>query len=166
MTQHRTAARRVFVSLSCFAYHKMLRLLPNWRLVGSQGLKRIKNTPDVDACAEIHFQMKIPDLGASTNSKQSSLFFKFNLQPAFFKLLSSISNLQTVLFKFYLQTALFEFYLQIQSPRTSFAKLFNFKLWKTCWNNPKLYKRILAHFEKMSSARWFWAFFEKKVFAS
>ena len=39
-TQHWTGARRVVVSLSCSAYHKMLRLLPNRGLVGSQGLKR------------------------------------------------------------------------------------------------------------------------------
>ena len=44
--------------------------------------------------------------------------------------------------------------------RSSFAKFS-----KTCWKSPKLYKRILAHFENMSLARWFWAFFfEKKVF--
>ena len=42
VTQHRTAARRVVVSLYCFAYHKMLRLLPHRGLVGSQGLKRTK----------------------------------------------------------------------------------------------------------------------------
>ena len=63
VTQHHTAARRVVASLSCFAYHTMLRLLPNRGLVGSQGLKRtIKNMPNVDACAEIHFQMKISRL--------------------------------------------------------------------------------------------------------
>ena len=57
--------------------------------------------------------------------------------------------------------------------RSSFANLFNFKFSKTCWKSPKLYKRILAHFEKMSLARWFWAFFffskkkgKKKCFAS
>ena len=51
--------------------------------------------------------------------------------------------------------------------RSSFANLFNFKFSKTCWKSPKLYKGILAHFEKMSLARWFWAFFffwKKKVF--
>ena len=43
--------------------------------------------------------------------------------------------------------------------RSSFANLFNFKFSKTCWKSPKLNKGILAHFEKMSLARWFWAFF-------
>ena len=43
--------------------------------------------------------------------------------------------------------------------RSSFANLFNFKFSKTFWKSPKLYKGILAHFEKMSLARWFWAFF-------
>ena len=69
-----------------------------------------------------------------------------------------------------LQNCVFpNFNLQIQSSksnlRSSFANLFNFKFSKTCWKSPKLYKRILAHFEKMSLARWFWAFlsfFEKK----
>ena len=31
----------------------------------------------------------------------------------------------------------------------------------TCWKSPKLYKRSLTHFQKMSLARWFWAFFFK-----
>ena len=93
VTQHHTAARRVVASLSCFAYHTMLRLLPNRGLVGSQGLKRTmkKNTPNVDACAEIHFQMKISDLSASTRPKKarfsSNSIFKFYLQlqsPRFF----------------------------------------------------------------------------------
>ena len=57
------------------------------------------------------------------------------------------------------------FYLRILSSnfnlRACFVKLFNFKLSKTCWKSPKLNKRILAHFEKMSLACWFWAFFEK-----
>ena len=39
-----------------------------------------------------------------------------------------------------------------------FVNLFNFRFSTTCWKSPKLYKRILAHFEKMSLARWFWAF--------
>ena len=54
--------------------------------------------------------------------------------------------------------------------RSSFANLFNFKFSKTCWKSPKLNKGILAHFEKMSLARWFWAFFffwkKKGCFAS
>ena len=42
MTQRRTAVRRVVASPSRFAYHKMIRLLPNQGLVGSQSLKHIK----------------------------------------------------------------------------------------------------------------------------
>ena len=47
MTQHRIVARRVVVSLFCLTYHKMLRLLPNRGLVGSQGLKRTMKKIDV-----------------------------------------------------------------------------------------------------------------------
>ena len=61
--------------------------------------------PNVDACARIHFQMKIFDLSASTNLKQGSFFFKF-----------------------YLQAALFKFALLNFNLRASFARLFNFKL--------------------------------------
>ena len=45
------------------------------------------------------------------------------------------------------------------------TRLINFNLLKTCWKSPKLHRRILAHFEKMSLARWFWAFFEKSFLA-
>ena len=55
--------------------------------------------------------------------------------------------LQSSSFKFILQVLSSNFYL-----RASFAKLFNFKLSKSCWKSPKLYKRILAHFEK----KWVW----------
>ena len=63
LTQHRTAARRVVDSLSCLAYHKMLHLLPKSRVGGISGPEAYheKNTPNVDACARIHFQMKIFD---------------------------------------------------------------------------------------------------------
>ena len=71
-----------------------------------------------------------------------------------------------------LQNCVFpNFDLQILSSksnlRSSFTNLFNFKFSKTCWKSPKLYKRSLTHFQKMSLARWFWAFFffeKKKVF--
>ena len=62
------------------------------------------------------------------------------------------------------------FNLQILSSksnlRSSFTNLFNFKFSKTCWKSPKLYKRSLTHFQKMSLARWFWAsfFLKKKLF--
>ena len=65
---------------------------------------------------------------------QNCVFPNFNLQ-----ILSSKSNL-----------------------RSSFTNLFNFKFSKTCWKSPKLYKRSLTHFQKMSLARWFWAFFFEK----
>ena len=86
------------------------------------------------------FQFFRHDLPWSENSRswniisQNERFSNFNLQ-----ILSSNFNL-----------------------RACFVKLFNFKLSKTCWKSPKLNKRILAHFEKMSLARWFSAFFEKK----
>ena len=133
MTQHHTAARKVVASPSCFAYHTMLRALPNRGLVGSQGLKRtIKNKPNINACAEIHFPMKIPDLSNHLyRPEKNSLFFKFKFQSL---------NL-----------------------RASFARLFNFKLLKTYWKGSKLNRRILADFEKMSLARWFWAFYAKSV---
>ena len=87
------------ISLSCFVYHKMLRLLSNRGLVGSQGLKRtIKNTPNVDACAEIHFQMNIFDLSASTNPKKLAFLqiqsSNFNSSNYILQLLSSNCNLQ------------------------------------------------------------------------
>ena len=79
-------------------YHKKFCFPTNWELVGLYGLKRIlKNTPNVNACAEMHFQMKIPDLSASTNPKKahfsSNSIFKlyssnsiFNLKsPPFFR---------------------------------------------------------------------------------
>ena len=90
VTQHHTAARRVVASLSCFAYHTMLRLLPNRGLVGSQGLKRtIKNKPNVNACAEIHFQMKIPDLSKRLyQPEKNSHSFKFKFQTSISALLS------------------------------------------------------------------------------
>ena len=62
--------------IKCFAFFS------NRRLVGSQSLKR--TIYNVDACAEIHFQMKISDLNASTNPKKarfsSNSIFKRTLQ--------------------------------------------------------------------------------------
>ena len=77
-----------------------------------------------------------------------------------------IQNWKTAFFR----TPIFKFYLLSPNLRSSFANFFNFKFSKPCWKSPKLYKGILAHFEKMSLARWFWAFFffskkrEKEVF--
>ena len=82
--------------------------------------------------------------------KLSNSFFKMQLQKCVFpnfnlKILSSKPNL-----------------------RSSFTNLFNFKFSKTCWKSPKVYKRSLTHFQKMSLARWVWAcfffFLKKKVF--
>ena len=56
---------------------------PKRRLVGSQGLKRtIENTPGVDACAELHLQMKISDLNAPVyyllEAKKSHIYIKLS----------------------------------------------------------------------------------------
>ena len=83
----RAAARMVFVSLSCLAYHKMLRLLPKSNVGGipAPEVHHEENTPNVDACARIHFQMKISDLSVCTNPK--------NL--AFLQIQTSLFNLQS-----------------------------------------------------------------------
>ena len=92
-----------------------------------------------------------------TPKKWKLAFQKYKLSNSFFKM-----QLQNCVFP--------NFNLQILSSksnlRSSFTNLFNFKFSKTCWKSPKLYKRSLTHFQKMSLARWFWAFFffEKKVF--
>ena len=65
-----------------------------------------------------------------------------------------LQNRKTAFFR----TPIFKFYLLSPNIRSSFANLFNFKFSKTCWKSPKLYKGILAHFEKMSLARWLLAF--------
>ena len=111
MKQHRAADKRVVVSLSCFAYHKMLRLLPKSKVGGiagpevyhkkyAQRRRLCRNSlPNED------FRLK-----RLYQPKKSSLFFKFNLQTSLCNLLSSTKK--TALFKFYLQTAFFKFYLQ------------------------------------------------------
>eukprot|EP00493_Phyllostaurus_siculus_P006769 UN06840 len=77
----------------------MLRLLPKSKVGGIPRSDAYhKSTPDVNACANIHFQMKIPDLSASTNPKKL----------AFLQIRPSNFALQTTFFKFYLQTALFK----------------------------------------------------------
>ena len=44
--------------------------------MGTQGLKRtIKNKPNVNACAEIHFPMKIPDLSKHLYQPEKKLAF-------------------------------------------------------------------------------------------
>eukprot|EP00493_Phyllostaurus_siculus_P002133 UN02145 len=53
--------------------------------------RTINNAPNVDACAEIHFQMNIFDSSASTNPKKTRFSSK------------SIFKLRSSKFKFYLQ---------------------------------------------------------------
>ena len=88
---------------------------------------------------------------------------------------ASLSKVQALnsFFKLQLHNCVFpNFNLQIQSSksnlRSSFANLFNFKFSKTCWKSPKLYKRILAHFEKNGFGALilsvFLFFVEKEVF--
>ena len=60
-------------------------------------------------------------------------------------------------------TSIFKFYLRLQSSRF-FRQIVISSYNETCWKSPTLNRRILAFFEKMSLARWFWAFFEKIVF--
>ena len=138
MIQHHNAARRVVVSLSCFAYHKIFRLLPTRGLMGSQRLKRTikKNTPKVDGCAEMQFQTKISDLSVSTNPKKacfsSNAIFKLHPSNSIFKLQSSNS-----IFKLHTSNSIFKLHssnsiFKLQSSSASFAILFNFKLLKTC----------------------------------
>ena len=123
MTQNKAAARRFVVSISCFAYHKMLRLLPNRGLVGSQGLKRTmkkKNAqrrhlrqnslPNEDFRLKRLYQPKkalFSKLRSSTFYLQTALF-KFYLQTAFLKI-----YLQTLFFKCYLQVSISAFFCQI-----------------------------------------------------
>ena len=147
MIQHRTAARRIVVSLSDFAYHKMLYLLPNRGSVGFQGLKRTikKLRPTSKFVPEkprIHFQMKISDLSAITNQKKvrfsSNSIFKlhsstFYLQTALLKF-----YLQTVFFKIYLQTAFFKFYLQASISEVFFRQIVQFQVIKNLLKNSKI----------------------------
>ena len=109
------------------------------------------NTPNVEACAVINSTSKsevFPTWAPLPNPKE----MKASLSNSFLKM-----QLQNCVFP--------NFNLQILSSkcnlRSSFINLFNFKFSKTCWKGPKLYKRSLTHFEKMSLARWFWAFFLK-----
>ena len=146
----------------------MLRLLPISRvLVGSQGLKRTKIKNEyaqrrrlrrINSLPKVKFSRlerlyQTPKIKASLSKVQA---LKFILQIAASKLENCVfpnSNLQILSSK--------------SNLRSSFANLFNFKFSKTCWKSPKLNKGILAHFEKMSLARWFWAFFffwKKRVF--
>ena len=135
----------------------MFRLLPRSKLDGAPGPEAYhKNTPNIDACAEIHFQMKISNLSASTNPKKvrfssHSIFklqlFKFYLQTSLFKF-----YLQTTFFKFYLQTALFKFYLQnctlqilSQSPRF-FLQIVQFQVIENLLRHSKIESKNFGSF--------------------
>ena len=139
----------------------MLRLLPISRvLVGSQGLKRTKIKNEYAQRRRLRRINSLP--------KKGEVFTTWAPLPNP-KIKTSLSKVQAL--KFILQVAASKVgncvfpnsNLQILSSksnlRSSFANLFNFKFSKTCWKSPKLNKGILAHFEKMSLARWFWAFF-------
>ena len=139
----------------------MLRLLPISRvLVGSQGLKRTKIKNEYAQRRRLRRINSLPKRGSFHDLSAST-------KPP--KIKASLSKVQAL--KFILQVAASKVgncvfpspNLQILSStsnlRSSFANLFNFKFSKTCWKIPKLYEGILAHFKKMSLARWFWAFF-------
>ena len=93
--QDRTAARMAVVSLSCSAYHKMLRLIPKSNVGGipwpeayhikfSQRRRLHRNSlPNED------FRLK-----RLYQPEKSLPFFKFNLQTSLFNLLSSNYILQ------------------------------------------------------------------------
>ena len=169
MTQHRTAAWSVVVSLSWLRIVKT-NATSSSNIEGFGGipgpeayqikneyaqrrrLRRINSLPKVKF-SRLERLYQTPKIKASLSKVQA---LKFILQIAASKLENCVfpnSNLQILSSK--------------SNLRSSFANLFNFKFSKTCWKSPKLYKGILAHFEKMSLARWFWAFFffwKKRVF--
>ena len=64
------------------------------------------------------------------------------------------------------QTSIFKFYLLSPISALLLPTCSTSKFSKTCWKSPKLYKRSLTHFQKMSLVRWFWAsfFLKKKKF--
>ena len=110
------------------------------------------NTLNVDACDVIN----------SLPKEKLSRLERLYQPPKKWKLAFQNYKLSNSCFK----TALFpNFNLQIISSKSNlrsfFTNLFNFKFSKTCWKTPKLYKRSLTHFQKMSLARWFWEFFFK-----
>ena len=152
----------------CALLKQMLRLLPNIEgfggIPGPEAYQNKKWVRPTSTLAPYKFTSKSevfptwaplpnPKIKASLSKVQA---LKFILQIAASKLENCVfpnCNLQILSSK--------------SNLRSSFANLFNFKFSKTCWKSPKLYKGILDHFEKMSLARWFWAFFffwKKRVF--
>ena len=134
MTQHRTAARRVVVSLSCFAYHKMLRLLPNRGLVGSQGLKRTmkKIRPTSTLAPEFTSKWRFPTWAPLPTRKKLAFLqiqsSNFALQPSIFKLLSLNS-----IFKLHSSNSIFK----LQSPRF-FRQIVQFQVIKNLLKKSKI----------------------------
>ena len=112
--------------------------------MGSQGLKRTKKiyTPNVNACAEIQFQMKISDLSASTPHPTKKLDF---LQ---------IQSSEISLFKLHSTNCIFK----LQSPRF-FGQIVPLQVYKILSKSPKSNRRTLAQFDKIRLSGWFWAFF-------
>ena len=137
-----------------------------WRLVDPRPEACLK-TPNVDAWAE-----KPNKNGKfSTRALLPTLKFYFVLHQEVQLFLHLLYQSSNSIFNFNLQilssTSIFEFSLQILSSTSIFALRFarlSFQVNKTCWKSPKLNRRILAFFEKMSLAGWFWAFFEKIAF--
>ena len=88
--------------------------------------RRLKNTPNVDACAEIHFQIKISDLSVSTQPKlarfSSDSIFKLHSLNSIFKLRSSSS-----IFKLRSSNSIFKLHLD----RTKLRKRESDRLEKT-----------------------------------
>ena len=148
----------------------MLRLLPISRvLVGSQGLKRTKIKNEYAQRRRLRRINSLPkrrsfhDLSASTKPQKIKASLS-KVQALKFILQIAASKLENCVFRI----PIFKFYFLSPNLRSSFANLFNFKFSKPCWKSPKLYTWILAHFEKMSLARWFSAFFffwKKRCFA-
>eukprot|EP00493_Phyllostaurus_siculus_P020456 UN20781 len=107
----------------------MLRLLPNRRLVGSQGLKgKRKNTPNVDACAEIHFQMKIFRLKRLYQPQTKLAFLQIQSSSSALQVLSSSSTLifklhsSNYIFKLHSSNSIFNFNLSaLLSPNCSIS---------------------------------------------
>ena len=80
---------------------------------------------------------------AFQNCKLSNSFFKMQLQNCEFSKLQSSNSI------FWVQSPLF------------FYQLVQLQVFKNLLKSPKLYKRSLTHFQKMSLALWFWALLKK-----
>ena len=176
MTQHRTAAWNVIVSLF------WLRIVKT-NATSSSNIEGFGGIPGPEAYQNKKWIRPTSTLAPYKFTSKKEKFSRLERLYQTPKSKASLSKVQAL--KFILQIAASKqencvfpnSNLQILSSksnlRSSFANLFNFMFSKTCWKSPKLYKEILAHFLKMSLARWFWAFFffcekkgKKKCFAS